>query len=146
MPVTQERFDSNLEMGAQIAATSAISELLLIGPAAGAIGGMIARSAGGGAGASCSARMVSPSSLLRTENPSKNAVKALVNSMTQNGFNPAHPIEVAEFGNKLVIVNGNTRAAAAIKAGIPQVPVTVVPVAESQAAGLADAAARFMRR
>jgi filamentous hemagglutinin len=68
-------------------------------------------------------------------------IKRLTSDMKANGFDPAHPIEVATVEGRQIIVDGHHRAAAAVRAGIPQVPVTVTPVSPAQAAQLAREAA-----
>lgn len=62
--------------------------------------------------------------------------------MQQNGFDPAHPIEVANVEGRQIIIDGHHRAAAATRAGIQEVPVTVTPVTPERAAQLAEEAAQ----
>jgi hypothetical protein len=93
--------------------------------------------------------VANPRNLLSRQGPgemSGNVVRRLARGMRANGFNPAHPIEVANVEGRLVILDGHHRAAAAIRAGITEVPVVVRPVSAARAAELRlqviDAAAR----
>jgi filamentous hemagglutinin len=88
--------------------------------------------------------MRDPKSLVSRQGPSemtRNKIEKLAKDMKQNGFNPAHPIEVANVNGEQVIMNGHHRAAAAIKAGIREIPVTTTPVSPQRAAELAAEAA-----
>jgi ParB-like chromosome segregation protein Spo0J len=58
-----------------------------------------------------------------------------------------HPVEVANVNGEQIIIDGHHRAAAAIRAGIKEIPVTTTPVTPQQAAQLAaDAAAAAAER
>jgi RHS repeat-associated protein len=94
--------------------------------------------------------MRDPKSLVSRQGPSemtRNKIEKLAKDMKQNGFNPAHPIEVANINGEQVIIDGHHRAAAAIRAGIKEIPVTTTPVSPQRAAELAaDAAAAAAER
>nr|WP_254608576.1 ParB N-terminal domain-containing protein [Burkholderia lata] len=61
---------------------------------------------------------------------------------SQGGYGTFPPIEAADVGDgQLVIVDGHHRAEAAIKAGIPEVPVNVTTVSPEVAEQLKDEAA-----
>jgi RHS repeat-associated protein len=75
--------------------------------------------------------MMSPKSLLPTEKPGSGAVGRLANDMKANGYNSDHPISVATINGKTVILDGNHRAAAAVKAGIQSVPVVRSPLSQA---------------
>lgn len=75
--------------------------------------------------------MMSPKSLLPTEKAGSGAVSRLANDMKANGYNSDHPISVATINGKSVILDGNHRAAAAVKAGIQSVPVVRSPLSQA---------------
>ncbi len=88
--------------------------------------------------------LVNPKSLVSRQGPSEmtsNKVKRLTKDMQQYGFDPAHPIEVANVNGQQIIIDGHHRAAAAARAGVTEVPVTVTPVTPERAAQLAREAA-----
>jgi len=91
-----------------------------------------------------------PKSLVSRQGPSEmtgNKIERLAKDMKQNGFDPAHPVEVANVNGEQIIIDGHHRAAAAIRAGIKEIPVTTTPVTPQQAAQLAaDAAAAAAER
>jgi hypothetical protein len=94
--------------------------------------------------------MRDPKSLVSRQGPSemtRNKIEKLAKDMKKNGFNPAHPVEVANVNGEQVIIDGHHRAAAAIRAGIKEIPVTTTPVSPQRAAELAaDAAAAAAER
>lgn len=61
--------------------------------------------------------------------------------MRMNGYNPSEPIEAATFEGKRIIIDGHHRAAAAIKAGLKEVPVREIQVTPSQGRQLLQEAA-----
>lgn len=71
-----------------------------------------------------------------------NKVKRYASAMrAQGGWGAFPPVEAADVGDgKLVIVDGHHRAEAAVKAGIPEVPVNVAQVSSEEAAQLKDEA------
>lgn len=71
-----------------------------------------------------------------------NKVKRYASAMrAQGGWGTFPPVEAADVGDgKLVIVDGHHRAEAAVKAGIPEVPVNVAQVSSEEAAQLKDEA------
>nr|WP_260430422.1 ParB/RepB/Spo0J family partition protein [Burkholderia stagnalis] len=71
-----------------------------------------------------------------------NKVKRYASAMrAQGGFGTFPPIEPADVGEgKLVIIDGHHRAEAAMKAGVPEVPVNVTTVSPEEAAQLKDEA------
>lgn len=82
---------------------------------------------------------MSPKSLVSRQGPSEmtgSKVKKLTKDMKKNGFDPAHPIEVAEVDGKKIILDGHHRAEAAARAGIKEVPVKTKPVTSEQADNL----------
>lgn len=70
-----------------------------------------------------------------------NKIKRLTSDMKASGFDPAHPIEVATVAGRQNIIDGHHRVAAAVRAGIQEVPIRVTPVSSQQAAQLAQEAA-----
>lgn len=70
-----------------------------------------------------------------------NKITRLATDMKANGFDATQPIEVANVEGRQIIIDGHHRAAAAIRAGIQEVPITVTPVSPAQAAKLAEEAA-----
>ena len=90
------------------------------------------------------AAVANPRNLLSRQGPAEmtgNKIKRLASDMKANGFDPAHPIEVANVEGRQVIIDGHHRAAAAVRAGIQEVPIKVTPVTPAQAAQLAQEAA-----
>jgi hypothetical protein len=90
------------------------------------------------------AAVANPRNLLSRQGPAEmtgNKIKRLASDMEANGFDPAHPIEVANVEGRQVIIDGHHRAAAAIRANIQEVPITVTPVSPAQAAKYAEEAA-----
>jgi filamentous hemagglutinin len=92
-------------------------------------------------------------SLVSRQGPSEmtgSKVKKLTKDMKENGFDPAHPIEVAEVDGKKIILDGHHRAEAATRAGIKEVPVKTKSVTLEQADNLnreaAEAAAERAAR
>lgn len=78
-------------------------------------------------------------------------VKRLSRDMRENGYNADFPITAADVDGRLIIMDGHHRTEAAIRAGLSEVPVRVVPVTPAQASQLgvdaAEAAAlRASRR
>lgn len=65
-----------------------------------------------------------------------NKVKRYASAMrNQGGYGDFPPVEAADVGNgNLVIVDGHHRAEAAMKAGIPEIPVNVTAVSPEEAA------------
>jgi len=53
--------------------------------------------------------------------------------MQQRGYDPNHPIDVADVDGRQIIVDGHHRARAAAQAGIKEVPVRVHSVISTQA-------------
>ena len=60
-------------------------------------------------------------------------IRRLKKDMKKNGFNPEHPIEIAEIDGRKIIIDGHHRARAAGAAGIKKVPVVVKEVTPEQA-------------
>lgn len=97
---------------------------------------------------------VNPRNLLSRQGPSEmsgSKIKRLSADMKENGYNSANPIEVASVSDRLVILDGHHRTAAAIKAKINAVPVkekTITPEQVSKLTNeIADAMAeRALRR
>lgn len=80
--------------------------------------------------------MMSPKSLVSRQLRSEmtgSQVKRLASDMRQNGFDAAHPIDAAQANGRTIIIDGHHRAAAAVRAGINEVPVNVHPVTDQQA-------------
>jgi hypothetical protein len=75
-------------------------------------------------------KAVDPRSLKRTHsiegNASSRQVREMAADMKAKGFDPAHPVDVVESGGDMFIVDGHHRVAAAKRAGLQEVPVTVV--------------------
>jgi len=95
-------------------------------------------------GAGNTATVANPGNLLSRQGPAEmtgSQIKRLTSKMKANGFDPAHPIEVATVEDRQIIIDGHHRAAAAVRAGMHQVPVTVTPVTPARAAQLAGEAA-----
>ncbi|WP_196493892.1 RHS repeat-associated core domain-containing protein, partial [Burkholderia stagnalis] len=89
--------------------------------------------------------MTNPRRLQSRQGPSEmtgNKVKRYASAMrAQGGFGTFPPIEAADVGEgKLVIIDGHHRAEAAMKAGVPEVPVNVTTVSPEEAAQLKDEA------
>ncbi|MBZ5795174.1 RHS domain-containing protein [Burkholderia contaminans] len=89
--------------------------------------------------------MMNPGRLRSRQGPSEmtgNKVKRYASAMrAQGGFGTFPPIEAADVGDgKLVIIDGHHRAEAAMKAGIPEVPVNVTTVSPEEATQLKDEA------
>ncbi|AWU99933.1 hypothetical protein DM992_10570 [Burkholderia sp. JP2-270] len=83
--------------------------------------------------------MVNPRRLKSRQGPSEmtgNKVKRYASAMrNQGGYGDFPPVEAADVGNgNLVIVDGHHRAEAAMKAGIPEIPVNVTAVSPEEAA------------
>jgi hypothetical protein len=70
-------------------------------------------------------------------------VKRYVSAMrSQDGYGKFPPVEAADVGGgQLVIIDGHHRAEAAIKAGVPKIPVSVATVSPEVAENLKDEAA-----
>jgi ParB-like chromosome segregation protein Spo0J len=68
-------------------------------------------------------------------------IKRLKKSLQVHGYNNDFPIEVAEIDGRMIIIDGHHRARAAGSAGIPEVPVRIVPVTLEQANMLLEQAA-----
>jgi ParB-like chromosome segregation protein Spo0J len=94
--------------------------------------------------------MRDPKSLISRQGPSEmtgNKIKNLAKDMKENGFRPDFPVEVANVNGEQIIMNGHHRTAAAIRAGIKEIPVTVKKVTPQKAVELAaDAAAAASER
>ncbi|RKP43479.1 hypothetical protein D7S89_26040 [Trinickia fusca] len=89
--------------------------------------------------------MVNPRRLQSRQGPSEmtgNKVKRYASAMrAQGGYGAFPPVEAADVGDgKLVIVDGHHRAEAAMKAGIPEVPVNVAQVSPEEAEQLKEEA------
>ncbi|MCA8101414.1 ParB N-terminal domain-containing protein [Burkholderia contaminans] len=89
---------------------------------------------------------LNPRRLQSRQGPSEmtgNKVKRYASAMrSQGGFGTFPPVEAADVGDgQLVIIDGHHRAEAAIKAGIPEVPVNVATVSPEVAEQLKDEAA-----
>lgn len=97
----------------------------------------------GGVAPSEAAAVANPRNLVSRQGPAEmtgNKIKRLTSDMKANGFDPAHPIEVAEVEGRQIIIDGHHRAAAAVRAGIQEVPIKVTPLSPAQAAKLAEEA------
>jgi RHS repeat-associated protein len=78
-------------------------------------------------------KQVSPRRLVSRQGPeemSKSQIDKLAKKMKKLGFDPAFPIEAAEVDGRLMIEDGHHRAAAAVKAGLAEVPVIVNEISE----------------
>lgn len=87
---------------------------------------------------------LNPRSLLGRQGPNEmsgSQIKRMANDMRMNGYNPSEPIEAATFEGKRIIIDGHHRAAAAIKAGLKEVPVREIQVTPSQGRQLLQEAA-----
>jgi ParB-like nuclease domain len=91
--------------------------------------------------------IANPKNLIRTQTPVEmtgSKIKRLSKNMKENGFDPSHPIEVAEVNGTLLIKDGNHRAAAAISRGINEVPYVKVKVTPEEEASLLLGAANAL--
>jgi ParB-like nuclease domain len=68
-------------------------------------------------------------------------VKRLSRDMRANGYNPDFPVTAAEVDGRLILMDGHHRTDAAIRAGLSEIPVRVVPVTPAQAVQLGQDAA-----
>jgi hypothetical protein len=79
---------------------------------------------------------VNPKSLLPRQTPAEmvgNQIKRLTKAIKTEGFKSSNPIQVARIDGKLVIIDGHHRTAAAIRAGLREVPVKIIQVPENTA-------------
>lgn len=93
------------------------------------------------AGSKTATTTVNPQNLLSRQGPSEmtgSKVKRLTSDMKQNGYDSTHPIEVANVDGRKIILDGHHRAAAAVKAGLKDVPIKETAVTPKQAAKLLD--------
>lgn len=56
----------------------------------------------------------------------------ILKDMKANGFDTTQPIDVAIVNGKMIIIDGHHRAAAAVKAGIKDIPIRINKVTEAQ--------------
>jgi len=86
-----------------------------------------------------------PKVLISRQGPSEmtgNNIKRLTKDMKQNGFDPQQPVTVANVNGQLIIIDGHHRTAAAIRAGIQEIPIrTIEPLSPEQQAKLQQQAA-----
>ncbi|MCX8619152.1 ParB-like nuclease domain-containing protein, partial [Gilliamella sp. B2923] len=78
---------------------------------------------------------VNPKSLISRQNSNEMSgsdIKRLVKDMKTNGFDTTQPIDVAIVNGKMIIIDGHHRAAAAVKAGIKDIPIRINKVTEAQ--------------
>lgn len=78
---------------------------------------------------------VDPKSLISRQNSNEisgSDIKRLVKDMKANGFDTTQPIDVAIVNGKMIIIDGHHRAAAAVKAGIKDIPIRINKVTEAQ--------------
>ena len=78
---------------------------------------------------------VDPKSLISRQNSNEisgSDIKRLVRDMKANGFDTTQPIDVAIVNGKMIIIDGHHRAAAAVKAGIKDIPIRINKVTEAQ--------------
>jgi RHS repeat-associated protein len=88
--------------------------------------------------------LANPRTLIFRQGPAEmtgSRIKRITENMKKNGFDPAQPIEIAEVNGQRIIIDGHHRTAAAIRAGINQVPIKITPVTPQQASQLAAEAA-----
>lgn len=55
----------------------------------------------------------------------ENEVEKIASSMRESGFDRSHPIHVWNHDGKYIVVDGHTRIAAALKAGLSEVPAVI---------------------
>lgn len=88
--------------------------------------------------------LANPRNLVSRQGPSEmtgNRVKCLTKDMKENGFDPTHPVKIANVDGHQIIIDGHHRSAAAVRAGILEIPIEVIPVTPQRAADLAREAA-----
>jgi ParB-like nuclease domain len=88
--------------------------------------------------------LVNPRTLLFRQGPAEmtgSRIKRIASNIAKNGFDTLQPIEVANVNDRLIIIDGHHRAAAAIRAGINEVPIKVTPVTPQLASQYAVEAA-----
>ncbi|BDU75474.1 RHS repeat-associated core domain-containing protein [Mesoterricola sediminis] len=81
----------------------------------------------------------SPNTLLSRQSSSEmsgSLIKRMAKDMKANGFDASKPIQIAVVDGKRIILDGHHRVAAAIKAGIREVPVLIKKVSDKEGAEL----------
>jgi len=94
-------------------------------------------------------RSVNPKSLIGRQGPAEmtgSRVERFKKAMKANGYGSFPPIEAANAEGRLIILDGHHRAAAAARAGLPEVPVNVRNVTSQEASQLMREAAEAMSR
>lgn len=89
-------------------------------------------------------RVVNPKNLRPIQGPEEmtgSQIKRLSRDMRANGYNPNYPIEAAKVDGRLIITDGHHRTEAAMRAGLSEVPVKIIPVTPQRAAQLSHQAA-----
>jgi filamentous hemagglutinin len=78
---------------------------------------------------------IDPKKLIGRQNPNEMSgshIKRLIKDMKTNGFDATQPIDVAIVNGKMIIIDGHHRAAAAVKAGLKDIPIRINRITQAQ--------------
>jgi hypothetical protein len=98
----------------------------------------------GGAAESVPVTLANPRNLRPIQGPVEmtgSKVKRYASDMRANGYDPAFPVDAARVDGRLIIIDGHHRTEAAIKAGLKEIPVRVIPISPERATQLGNQAA-----